>query len=232
PYVAGEVQPQTLEFVNLHLSGCEACRGALAQLSGGLGQPVAPPPPADAGRQVVNRVRRNVLVLIAVVVLALGAAGGSLYFAIHTIFTLAGMNVPHIVPPDRYKIAEVVERVDLTPAGLRLANRGSNPVGNEYRYEQADGRQVTVTYGHYGNTAQATQAFRHWFEDGPRTMSVETGTSLHRIAKFRRAGQYYYGWQAQNWVIIIEVPGTVRDPAALRDEVRDLLRYSFSTLQP
>ena len=134
PYVAAEVQPQTLAFINSHLSGCEACRGALAQLNGGLAQPVAPPLPADAGRRVVSRVRRNVFVLIAVVVLALGASVGSLWFAVRTVVNLAGMNVVHIVPPDRKKIADVADRVDLTPAGLRLVSHGSGPLGDEYGY--------------------------------------------------------------------------------------------------
>ncbi|HYG59445.1 MAG TPA: zf-HC2 domain-containing protein, partial [Symbiobacteriaceae bacterium] len=69
-YVLGDLRPETAAWVSEHLQSCPSCQEAVRQAQEAAGgvKRAAPPPPADAGRNLVGRVRRRVRLLVTVVV--------------------------------------------------------------------------------------------------------------------------------------------------------------------
>lgn len=225
-YAAGDVSPQTRDWLNSHLSRCPNCRQALDELldaSGAVRQQPAPVPPVAPGPRLVGRVRRNVIILITAVLLSLALAAGGITFGVYSIIKAAGMNIEHPVPLARTLPQSVIEQVDLASLQLKPISddRGKNYAGRIYRSDRGD-LQAVVYATQSPSTRQAHEYFQAWFEGyGSRTLSVETITPSHAVAKFRSQGKYLYGWQEGPWVITIEVWGSGDDLTVVRDQVRD-----------
>jgi hypothetical protein len=227
-YVAGEVSPQTLDWMNGHLSRCDSCRTALAALTDMAGAvaaqaPVDPASP-DPGRKLVGRMRRTIWLVIAGVILMLGITAGSVLFGIQAIQKASGFDVAHPAPVAGVTPEQVLADLDLSRFALAsdpLRQRQNGTGQAELRYADHSGNPVIVQAVRLDSVSHAHDRFEAWFNGfHTRILSVETSFGNRAMAKFRSQGNYWYAWQTDRWMFVIAVDQRVKDPAALRDMIR------------
>lgn len=231
-YVAGEINPETRDWITRHLDQCRTCRSALAQYTdASAALPPAPPLSPDPGRKLLGRVRRSVWVVLAALLLSLGLTGGSLYWVFTAGRDLAGLPAEMPVPSPALSLRDVADRIP-APDGLMLAATGGSLDRAELQFENPDGSRALVELHKYPTSALARPAYDAWVRSfHSRMLSVAYDTADQRITKFRSGGQYYYAWQREGWFVTITVPGDAPEPVALRDRVRDHLAQVFGQLQ-
>ncbi|MGE5673768.1 MAG: zf-HC2 domain-containing protein [Mycobacterium leprae] len=120
PYVAGDVSTETREWLEEHLRSCNACRAAY-EATNRSADAVSAPPPApvgDPGRRVLGRMRRNIFVVVAAVLVAVGLGGGALFWGIQALRNVAGMPAYHPAPVDGIQPIDVVQKLDLSDLGM------------------------------------------------------------------------------------------------------------------
>lgn len=230
PYVADDVRPVTRAFVEAHVSRCSPCHTALTETAEAAGATVQVPPPvlpADPGQKVVNRVRRNMIVLIGVLVLCVALTAGSIFFGIGALRKLAGMPATPPVPPAGLEPATVASLVDLSRLGLKQERIETSANGVRIPY-YTDGKQVTLAFQRFESEREAARAFHAWNNSfRVRTMAVEFNTPSGGSARLRSQGSYHYGWNRDVWFVTIKVPESVPEAATLRDQIFTALQAAF-----
>ena len=232
PYAAGEVQPDTVQWVNHHLNGCEACRASLAGIMQGAGDMhagiQAAPPGPDPGRRLVGRVRRQVIFLTVLVVTCVALVIGGATWAFSAMQRWADTPENHPAPALSVEPVQAAQ-VDLSPIGLTALGTESVTDGAMTRYEEPSGQIVTIGYYRLSSPYRAGQAFDRW-DDSFRVklMSVRTGSGTVGASTFRSGGHYYQGWHDGRWFITIEIPEQVTDATTLRDAIRQRMAEAFA----
>lgn len=231
PYVAGDIRLETKAWIDAHVSRCAACHAALretAEAAGATIQVPPPMPPADTGRAVVGRVRRNVAILVGVVVICLALAAGSITFGVQALRKLADMPADLPVPSASVTPVEAVRQTDLRHLELTAGETQVFRDGVTQLYTTPGGQTVTLQVQRFDTESDASQAYRAW--NGRfrvKTTSVEFNLGSGSSAKFLSQGQYHTGWQRGPWLIIISVPKETPSAADLRDAIRDSLYTAF-----
>lgn len=230
PYVAGDVRPETRAFVEAHVSRCTPCHTALAETAEAAGATVQVPPPAlpaDPGQKVVSRVRRNILVLVGVLVLCVALTAGSVVFGISALRKLTGMPAEPPVPNAGLEPAAAAELVSLARLGLTAMSPTPIPNGVQVVYLKDD-EVITLTFQQFDTYSDGSRAFHRWNDQyRVRMLSAEFNTTRSNSARFRSGGNYYYGWNRGLWLVTMEVPGAVTEPAQLRDQIYVALSAAF-----
>jgi len=221
PYMAGEVSPQTLAYMNEHLGRCPECRAALAALNRGTA-PVAPPPTpmhSDPGRKLVGRVRRQVTLIAVLIVASVALAVGGIVWGVTA--ARQWMGNPERHPAPAYSVTpEEAAEVDLGGAGLKLTSVTSVREGALAQFTDADGHVVELQFFLLSSPYRAREAFKDWNNTfRVKLASVETNFESVAMARFRSGGHYYYGWFDGRWFFTIDVPESVEDPAGLRTTI-------------
>jgi hypothetical protein len=234
-YVAGEVSPETRAWLTQHLDRCPDCRQALAEYTDATGAVHQVPlmtPPADPGRRTLGRMRRAAWVVITVVVLCLAITAGSLVYVLSNFRRWTNMPADQPVPAATYTAEQAAGRVDLSPLGLTRTGIYPGPDSTQVTFKDGAGNTVRVEFTRADDTAGARRAFKGWNESfRTKLASAETNVGDNWTAKFRSQGQYLYGWQHANWLVTICVPERAPQPAALRDQIRDLLFTQIRGMQ-
>jgi hypothetical protein len=235
PYIAGDVSQETRVWVDGHLNGCDPCRNILVhlqRLAGAMREP-APPLPADLGRRLLSKIRRDVRLIIAIVLAVLVLGGASLFWGISLVRHLSNMPDDHPVPPASATVNEALNAF-WQPIGLN--QRGTWPVeyGRAVALSGPDGRSAAVVeIRKYDSPAEARAAFNRWDSSfHVKLSSVSFALPSRSVTRFRSGGDYWYGWRAGPWYIVIQVDEKTPDAGKLRDQVRDRLIQSIQNDWP
>jgi hypothetical protein len=219
PYLAGEASPETVTFMNGHFSRCAECRAALTAMTGETppaAAPAPPPPSAEPGRRLVGRVRRQVILLMAVVVTSLALAIGGVVWGVSAFQRWANDPTKHPVPSYSTPPAAAAQ-VDLSPLGLTPVDVSAVPDGAIARFQTADGETVTLAFYLHASPYRASEAYEGWYRSfSVKTMSVQSHSGSVGSARFRSGGHYYQGWHDDRWFITVDVPDSVPQAADLR----------------
>lgn len=221
PYLAGEVSPETIAFMNGHLDRCPDCRAALAALTGDAPAPVTPPaaPSPDPGRKLVGRVRKQVILLIAVVVTSLALAVGGLVWGISAFQRAVNDPTRHPVPA--YSTAPATAaKVDLSPLGLTPDGVDQIADGAVAHFRTSTGQPVTLAFYLHASPNRAKRAYDDWksgFHTKVTSVAFESGSV--GSTRFLSGGHYYQGWHDGSWFVTVDVPDTVPQAAELRAEI-------------
>jgi hypothetical protein len=235
PYAAGEVTEPTRAWIDRHLAACGECRRAFAEATGTNGAVLSAPPPSPAAEQrLMRRVRRTVQIILGVII-ALALAVGGLIWSIGQVKRLANIPEVHPVPAASMTAREAVE-LDLSPVRLTRTQVTEARVdaagyqdGAMAHFETEDGHQVEVWVYRFGSAGDALDFADRWQgQFKVQLMRFASQTWDQSVAKFRSGGHYYYTWSADGWLIIIAVPEGVREPARLRDQIRDLIFIAYT----
>lgn len=230
PYVAGEVRPETIEWMNRHLDGCASCRASLAALTEEAGalQTPAPPPRPDAGRQLMGRVRRQVILIIGVVIFSLALATGGIVWGVRAMQNWQANPENHPVPAEGVT-PEQAAHVDMTSVGLTAQGATVIENGVMVQYQTKSGQTVTVRFYKHPSPYRASEAFKAWDRSfRTKVMSVTTDSGTTGASRFRSGGNYYQGWHDGRWFIYVEIPEEAENPAGLRDAIKDRLNIAFA----
>lgn len=230
PYVAGEVRPETIAWMNRHLDNCASCRASLAALTeeaGALPTP-APPPRPDAGRQLIGRVRRQVMLIIGVVIFSLALATGGIVWGVRAMQNWQANPENHPVPAETVT-PEQAAQVDMTSIGLTAQGVTAVENGMMARYQTQSGQTVTIRFYKHPSPYWAKEAFQAWDRSfSTRMMSVRTESGSVSASRFRSGGHYYQGWHDGRWFINVQIPQEAENPAGLRDAIKDRLHVAFA----
>lgn len=231
PYVAGEVRPETIAWMNRHLDGCASCRASLSELvegAGALHNP-APPPRTDPGRRLIGRVRRQVLLIVGVVIFSLALATGGIIWGVSAMRSWQANPENHPVPAEGVT-PEQAAAVDLTQVGLTKHDVTAIEQGVLVRYQTAAGKTVTIRYSKHPSPSGARDAFEAWDRAFKiRVMAVKTSSGTVGASRLRSGGYYYEGWHDGRWFINVQIPEEVEAPAELRAAVKEQLTAAFGT---
>jgi hypothetical protein len=230
PYVAGDVRPETIEWMNRHLDGCSSCRASLAELvqETDVLQCPAPVPSPEPGRRLMGRVRRQVILIIGVVIFSLAFATGGIIWGVSAMRNWQANPENHPVPAEGVT-PEQAAQVNLTSIGLTSQDVTAVENGMIARYETQSGQIVTVRFYKHPSPYWAREAFKAWDRSfSTRMMSVRTDSGTVGASRFRSGGHYYQGWHDGRWFINIQIPEKAQNPAGLRDAIKDRLSIAFA----
>jgi hypothetical protein len=235
PYAAGEVTEPTRAWIDRHVATCGECHRVFAEATG-VNRPVppAPPPSPAVERRLMLRVRRTVQIILGVII-ALALAVGGLIWSIGQVKRLANIPEVHPVPAAAMTAREAVA-LDLSPLHLTRTQVAEAKVGAAgyqdgavARFETVDGHQVEVWAYRFGSARDALNFANSWQgQFKVQMMRFTTQTWDRSVSKFRSGAHYYYTWSANGWLIIIAVPEEVKEPARLRDQIRDLIFIAYT----